>query len=76
MSRDKDVPLTDVQWILGHAQLTTTQIYTTPASEDVIASVLAHHARRAGGPAAEAPPAAALQYRPESLEILFGRPGS
>ena len=68
-----------MQWILGHAQLTTTQIYTTPTSEDVIASVLAHHARRAAGPAAdaEAPSAAAtLRYRPESLEILFGRPGS
>ncbi len=79
MSRDKNVPLTDVQWILGHAQLTTTQIYTTPTSEDVIESVLARHARRAGGPAAaaEAPAGAAtLQYRPESLEILFGRPGS
>lgn len=79
MARDKNVPLTDVQWILGHAQLTTTQIYTTPTSEDVIESVLAHHARRAGGPAAaaEAPAdAATLRYRPESLEVLFGRPGS
>ena len=79
MARDKNVPLADVQWILGHAQLTTTQIYTTPTSEDVIASVLAHHARRADGPAAaaEAPAdAATLRYRPESLEVLFGRPGS
>ena len=34
----------------------TTQIYTTPTGEDVIASVLAHHARRRRpGPAAEAP---------------------
>ncbi len=24
----RDLPLTDVQWVLGHAQLTTTQIYT------------------------------------------------
>jgi len=79
MARDKDVPLTDVQWILGHAQLTTTQIYTTPASEDVIASVLAHHARRADGRAAAAEALAdssTLRYRPESLEVLFGRPGS
>ena len=68
-----------MQWILGQAQLTTTQIYTTPTSEDVIASVLAHHARRADGQAAaaEAPAdAATLRYRPESLEVLFGRPGS
>jgi hypothetical protein len=68
-----------VQAVLGHAQLSTTQIYTTPTSEDVIASVLAHHARRADGrvPAAGTPSdTAALRYRPESLEVLFGRPGS
>ena len=79
MARDKNVPLADVQWILGHVQLTTTQIYTTPTSEDVIESVLAHHARRADGraAAAKAPAdAAAVRYRPESLEVLFGRPGS
>ena len=26
-SRDPDMPITDVQWVLGHASLTTTQIY-------------------------------------------------
>jgi hypothetical protein len=43
----------------------------TPTAEDVIASALAHH-RRAGQPASrpEPPPA---RYRPESLDILFGR---
>ena len=46
MARDEGVPLTDVQWILGHAQLTTTQIYTSAPFEETIASVLAHHARR------------------------------
>jgi len=80
MARDPAMPLTDVQTVLGHAQLSTTQIYTTPLEEDVIASVLAHHARRAGGqapvPGAPGTDAAALRYRPESLEILFGRPGS
>ena len=29
-------PMTDVQAVLGHARLTTTQIYTTPRQEDVI----------------------------------------
>ncbi|HEX5881081.1 MAG TPA: site-specific integrase, partial [Actinomycetota bacterium] len=48
MARDPEVPLTDVQWVLGHALLSTTQIYMTPLPEDVIAGVLAHHARRAG----------------------------
>jgi len=68
-----------VQTVLGHAQLSTTQIYTTPLEEDVIASVLAHYARRADGqapsPGAQGTDAAALRYSPESLEILFGRPG-
>ena len=77
MARDPAMPLTDVQTVLGHAQLSTTQIYTTPTSEDVIASVLAHHARRADGWAAEAPAdPVTMRYRPESLEVLFGRPGS
>ena len=31
MAEDPALPLTDVQCVLGHAQLTTTQIYLTPA---------------------------------------------
>jgi len=62
------MPLTDVQWILGHAHLTTTQIYISPLPEDVIASVLAHHQRRAA-PKPTPPPS---PYRPESLDVLFG----
>jgi len=71
MARDPDMPLTDVQWVLGHAQLTTTQLYLAVPDEDVIASVLAHHARRAAGGPADAPPAG--RYRPESMSILFGQ---
>src|SRR5512133_755038 len=70
MAADPAMPLTDVQYVLGHAQLTTTQIYLTPRKEDVIARVLAHHAdrvRQARQPALPAP-----GYRPESLEVLFG----
>ncbi len=75
MARDPEVPLTDVQWVLGHALLSTTQTYMTPLPEDVIAGVLAHHARR-GGQAAQpsstsaSPPVAS--YRRETLNVLFG----
>ena len=46
MAQDPAMPLTDVQYVLGHAQLTTTQIYLTPRKEDVIERVLAHHAEQ------------------------------
>jgi hypothetical protein len=65
-----------VQWILGHASLSATQIYVNPLPEDVIASVLAHHERRKAG---EQPGAAGqsgslpVTYRPESLDVLFGK---
>lgn len=32
MTSDPDMPLSDVQWILGHAHLTTTQLYLTQLS--------------------------------------------
>jgi len=73
MAEDPALPLTDVQWVLGHARLTTTQLYLTPRSEDVVRRLLAHHAaqsRRAAGSAGPPPPAAG--YRPESLTALFG----
>jgi Site-specific recombinase XerD len=71
MARDPQMPITDVQWVLGHAHLTTTQIYTRPAEKDVIAGVLAHH-RRQADQAGQAPPPPAA-YRPESLDELFGK---
>ena len=30
MARDPQMPMTDVQWVLGHAHLSTTQLYLTP----------------------------------------------
>ncbi|WP_228839023.1 tyrosine-type recombinase/integrase [Nocardia amamiensis] len=75
MARDPEMLLTDVQWVLGHAHLTTTQIYTTPLPEDVIADVLAHYLRRqnkkASAPSVE-DSSSALSYRQESLNVLFG----
>ena len=44
MARDPQMTLSDVQWVLGHAQLSTTQLYLTAPTEDVIAAVLAYHA--------------------------------
>jgi site-specific recombinase XerC len=76
MARDPQMSLTDVQWVLGHAHLSTTQLYVTAAVEDMIAAVLAHHDRRAQG--CTEPPGRAgerLRYRPESLAVLFGRTG-
>ena len=70
MARDPGMPLTDIQWVLGHAHLSTTQQYLTPLTQDVIASVLAFHDRqREPGPGVS--PAAA-GYRAESLKNLFG----
>ena len=43
MAEDPALPLTDVQLVLGHALLTTTQLYLTPRKEDVIRRILAHH---------------------------------
>jgi site-specific recombinase XerC len=70
MAEDPALPLTDVQLVLGHAQLATTQIYLTPRAEDVIRRVLAHHAGRAR--AGSDLPVPAPGYRPETLDVLFG----
>ena len=74
LARDPLVPITDVQWVLGHAHLSTTQRYVTPTAADVIQDVLAHHRR----PPVPVPPPAApggSGYRAESLSVLFGGTG-
>jgi integrase len=74
MARDPAMPLTDVQWVLGHAHLSTTQLYLTAPEQDVIAAVVAHHARSRGRqPAGAGGAGAAAGYRPESLSVLFGQ---
>lgn len=66
MTRDPGVPLTDIQWVMGHAHLSTTQRYLHTQMQDVIESMLAFYAK------APRPPAAPADgYRPESLEALF-----
>lgn len=71
LARDPGMPITDVQWVLGHASLTTTQIYVVPAAEDVIEAALAHHRRQAEPRPVLPEPAPG--YRPESLDVLFGK---
>ncbi|HEX2807103.1 MAG TPA: tyrosine-type recombinase/integrase [Kineosporiaceae bacterium] len=71
MAEDATLPLTDVQFVLGHAQLTTTQIYLTPRREEVIRRVLAHHLEQTRQAAARSRPAPAPGYRPETLDVLF-----
>jgi integrase len=72
MAEDPALPLTDVQLVLGHALLTTTQIYLTPRKEEVIRRVVAHHAEQTRRATERARPAPAPGYRPETLEVLFG----
>jgi integrase len=71
MAEDPALPLTDVQYVLGHARLTTTQIYLTPRTEDVIRRVLAHHAEQSRRAEARRAPSPAPGYRPETLGVLF-----
>ncbi|MFJ8747610.1 tyrosine-type recombinase/integrase [Embleya sp. NPDC127516] len=73
MVRDPALTLTDVQWVLGHAHLTTTEIYLAPRQDEVVAEVLAHHARQADRQTKPVPPPPAPGYNPEALDVLFGR---
>jgi site-specific recombinase XerD len=73
MAEDPALPLTDVQWVLGHAQLATTQVYLTPRKEEVIRRVLAHHADQVRQAAGRVCPPPAPGYRQEALDVLFGR---
>ncbi len=76
MAEDPALPLTDVQLVLGHALLTTTQLYLTPRKEQVIRRVLAHHAEQVRQARQRARPAPAPGYRRESLDVLFGTASS
>lgn len=72
MAEDPALPLTDVQFVLGHALLSTTQIYLTPRKEEVIRRVLAHHAEQTRQATQRTRPGPASGYRPETLDVLFG----
>jgi integrase len=73
MAEDPALPLTDVQFVLGHALLATTQLYLTPRKEEVIRRVLVHHSEQVRQAQQRARPAPAPGYRGESLDVLFGK---
>lgn len=73
MVDDPSMSLSDVQWVLGHAHITTTQIYLRPRQEEVVTRVLAHHRDRAERPTTPPPPPVdAAGYSAEVLAVLFG----
>ncbi|CAM5536475.1 tyrosine-type recombinase/integrase [Leifsonia virtsii] len=60
----------EVQVVLGHADLRTTSIYTTPRIDEVIDKVHEHYARPA-----PPPPRFASGYAAEDIAIIFGHAG-
>ena len=73
MAHDPQLTLSDVQFVMGHAHLSTTEVYLTPDRDEVIAGVLAHHARTAEQKGKPVPAPPAPGYDPQSLSVLFGR---
>jgi integrase len=72
MIDDPNLSLTDVQWVLGHAHLSTTQIYLRPRPDDVVAKVLEHQRTREQRPTPPPAPPAGDGYSADVLEVLFG----
>jgi integrase/recombinase XerD len=76
MIRDENLSLRDVQTVLGHANLTTTQIYLVADEREVIARVRRHLAEREVRAAAAPPPVPpGPGYDPADLGVLFGVSG-
>lgn len=65
MARDPKPALTDVQWVLGHAHLSTTQIYVPAGRDEIVEAVRAHHVRQERP--ARLPTVPAAGYRAQSL---------
>lgn len=71
MVRDDRLSLRDVQTILGHAHLTTTQVYLEEDDQEVFRRVHQHLADR-GDRAQQMPPPVAAGYEADDLTVLFG----
>ncbi len=79
MANDPAMPLVDVQVVLGHVHLSTTQRYLKPRLEQVVAQVREHHQRRSAPPVPGVDAGVGgLGYDDGDLRELFGwqsRPG-
>lgn len=71
MAEDPHLSLTDVQWVLGHAHLTTTQLYLNARPEEVIRHLRAHHERQTQERVTPTAPKDG-GYGPGVLATLFG----
>ena len=67
---DPALTLPDVQWLLGHAHITTTQLYLEPSAEVIVAQMRAHQAANAALPAPQPAPG----YSTEVMATLLGPP--
>jgi integrase len=70
MASDPAMPLTDLQWVMGHAHLSTTEQYLNPLAEDVIEAVLAFHERQRQRGSGVGP---APEYRPKACRSCSAR---
>ncbi|MGH3868220.1 MAG: tyrosine-type recombinase/integrase [Pseudonocardiaceae bacterium] len=71
MARDEVLTLKDVQEILGHAHLSTTEVYLVEDQAEVIRRVQKHLAEREIR-AQQPPPPVATGYDASDLTVLFG----
>lgn len=71
MIRDRRLSITDVQHVLGHKSLTTTQLYLIEDDLEVVARVREHYAGIKEG-ASRRPAPVATGYDSADLAVLFG----
>jgi len=65
---DPNMTLADVQTVLRHKSIASTQVYTRVQLDELITRVQEHHARRAAPPPPQVHPA----YDQADLTALFG----
>jgi integrase len=72
MLRDENLSVRDIQEILGHAHLSTTQTYLDQDPEDVIRRVHQHLTDRQHQDETSSAPVLSSGYNPDDLAVLFG----